>query len=49
MNFFPAQVDNGLPLQYADDTIIICAGVTPTVVQITMCVAFINTTVDFTE
>ena len=36
-------------LQYADDTSIICAGVTPTAVQITICVAFTNATIDFTE
>jgi len=37
MNSLPAQVGNGLLLQYADDITIICAGVTPAAVQATMC------------
>jgi len=37
MNSLPAQVDNGLLLQYIDDTTIICTGATPAAVQTTMC------------
>jgi len=37
MNSLPAQVDNGLLLQYADDTTIICAGAKPTAAKTTMC------------
>ena len=37
MNSLPAQLANGLLLQYADDTTIICTGATPAAVQNTMC------------
>jgi len=37
MNSLPAQLTNGLLLQYADDTNIICTGATPAAVQNTMC------------
>ena len=33
MNSLPAQVTNGLLLQYADDATIICTGATPNDVQ----------------
>ena len=35
--FLPAQVTNGLLLQYADDTTVICTGATPTDVQDIRC------------
>ena len=37
MNSLPAQLANGLLLQYADDTTIICTGATSAAVQNTMC------------
>jgi len=37
MNSLPAQVTNGLHLQYADDTTVICTGATLTDVQNIMC------------
>ena len=37
MNSLPAQVTNGLLLQYADDTTVICTGATPTDVQNITC------------
>ena len=37
MNSLPAQLANGLLLQYADDTTTICTGATPAAVQNTMC------------
>ena len=33
MNLLPSQLTNGLLLQYADDTTIICTGVNPAAVQ----------------
>ena len=44
MNSLPAQVTNGLLLQYADDTTVVCTGATPADVQNIMCSA-----VDFTK
>ena len=37
MNSLPSQLTEGLLLQYADDTTIICSGITPAAVQTTMC------------
>ena len=37
MNSLPSQLTEGLLLQYADDTTIICSGATPAAVQTTMC------------
>ena len=37
MNSLPVQVTNGLLLQYADDTTVICTGATSTDVQNIMC------------
>ena len=36
-NSLPSQLTEGLLLQYADDTTIICSGITPAAVQTTMC------------
>ena len=37
MNSLPSQLTEGLLLQYADDTTIICSGITPAAVQTTTC------------
>ena len=37
MNSLPAQLADGLLLQYTDDTTIICTGATPATVQNTLC------------
>ena len=37
MNSFPSQLTDGLLLQYADDTTVICGGVDPAAVQTNMC------------
>ena len=37
MNSLPSQLTDGLLLQYADDTTVICGGVDPAVVQTNMC------------
>ena len=37
MNSLPSQLTEGLLLKYADDTTIICSGITPAAVQTTMC------------
>ena len=37
MNSLPSQLTDGLLLQYADDTTVICGGVDPVAVQMNMC------------
>ena len=37
VNSLPSQLTEGVLLQYADDTTIICSGITPAAVQTTMC------------
>ena len=50
MNSLPSQLTEGLLLQYADDTTIICSGITPAAVQTTMfSPTFITTTLGSTE
>ena len=50
MNSLPAQLANGLLLQYADDATVICTGATPAAVQKNYVLStLINTAVDFAE
>ena len=50
MNSLPSQLTEGLLLQYADDTTIICSGTTPAAVQTTYVLpTFSNTTLGSTE
>ena len=49
MNTLRSQLTDGLLLQHADVTTVICSGITTASVQTTMCSQLSNTTMDSTE